>query len=292
MEGPVPGRPIIRRGPGCSGADGRRLRGALRSAGAQPGRGVGVGPRRAQLTGNDPLPAAADSKGPDPRTPTSAMDGGADGERSRLRPRPESGAEMRAKERVSAAPHAGGPPGRLCGDGALLAASLLLALASCCLSAASLCRAAALQAELGGLRAQLRAEPGAPRAGAPAPGEPAAPSALQGIFAPAAAGGSRRKRASLGPEETVIQDCLQLIADSATPTIREGSYTFVPWLLSFKRGRALEEKENKILVKETGYFFIYGQASQSWKKEMNSNWQYHVKMLKYHETEMARFSEH
>ncbi|KAF5920360.1 hypothetical protein HPG69_009610, partial [Diceros bicornis minor] len=38
------------------------------------------------------------------------------------------------------------------------------------------------------------------------------------------------------------------------------AYTFVPWLLSFKRGRALEERENKILVKETGYFFIYGQV--------------------------------
>uniref|UniRef100_A0A4W2GQX8 TNF superfamily member 13b n=1 Tax=Bos indicus x Bos taurus TaxID=30522 RepID=A0A4W2GQX8_BOBOX len=58
----------------------------------------------------------------------------------------------------------------------------------------------------------------------------------------------------------VTQDCLQLIADSDTPTIRKGAYTFVPWLLSFKRGRALEEKENKILVKETGYFFIYGQV--------------------------------
>ncbi|XP_073068475.1 protein ABHD13 isoform X4 [Manis javanica] len=58
----------------------------------------------------------------------------------------------------------------------------------------------------------------------------------------------------------ITQDCLQLIADSDTPTIRKGAYTFVPWLLSFKRGRALEEKENKILVKETGYFFIYGQV--------------------------------
>uniref|UniRef100_A0A8C2US30 TNF superfamily member 13b n=1 Tax=Chinchilla lanigera TaxID=34839 RepID=A0A8C2US30_CHILA len=58
----------------------------------------------------------------------------------------------------------------------------------------------------------------------------------------------------------LTQDCLQLIADSDTPTIRKGSYTFVPWLLSFKRGRALEEKENKIVVKEPGYFFIYGQV--------------------------------
>ncbi|XP_047576347.1 tumor necrosis factor ligand superfamily member 13B isoform X3 [Lutra lutra] len=87
-----------------------------------------------------------------------------------------------------------------------------------------------------------------------------------GIFAPPAAGGgnssqsSRNKRALQGPEEAVTQDCLQLIADNDTPTIRKGAYTFVPWLLSFKRGRALEEKENKILVKETGYFFIYGQV--------------------------------
>ncbi|XP_010829853.1 PREDICTED: tumor necrosis factor ligand superfamily member 13B [Bison bison bison] len=64
----------------------------------------------------------------------------------------------------------------------------------------------------------------------------------------------------LAASSSFTQDCLQLIADSDTPTIRKGAYTFVPWLLSFKRGRALEEKENKILVKETGYFFIYGQV--------------------------------
>ncbi|XP_060040004.1 tumor necrosis factor ligand superfamily member 13B [Erinaceus europaeus] len=58
----------------------------------------------------------------------------------------------------------------------------------------------------------------------------------------------------------VTQDCLQLIADHGTPTIRKGAYTFVPWLLSFKRGRALEERDHKILVKEAGYFFIYGQV--------------------------------
>ncbi|XP_012878403.1 PREDICTED: tumor necrosis factor ligand superfamily member 13B [Dipodomys ordii] len=88
----------------------------------------------------------------------------------------------------------------------------------------------------------------------------------QAIVPLAAAGQSnasrsaRHKRALEGAEETVSQDCLQLIADSDMPTIRKGSYTFVPWLLSFKRGRALEEKENKIVVRETGYFFIYGQV--------------------------------
>uniref|UniRef100_A0A8C7DYR2 TNF superfamily member 13b n=1 Tax=Naja naja TaxID=35670 RepID=A0A8C7DYR2_NAJNA len=36
--------------------------------------------------------------------------------------------------------------------------------------------------------------------------------------------------------------------------------SIVPWLLSFKRGTALEEHGNKIRVRETGYFFIYGQV--------------------------------
>ncbi|XP_030169834.1 tumor necrosis factor ligand superfamily member 13B [Lynx canadensis] len=271
MEGPVPGRPITHWGPGCSWADAGRPRGALPGATAQPGHVVGVGPQQAPLTGNDPFPAATFSKGPDLPSPPSAMEGCAEGERSRLRPRPERGEEMKVKE----------PPGSRPKDSALLAVTLLLALTSCCLSVVSLCRVAVLQAELGSLRAELRgpreprelrAEPGPPRAGAATPGAsgarlaPAVPSALKGIFAPAPAGESnssqsgRRKRAALGPEDTVIQDCLQLIADSDTPTIRKGAYTFVPWLLSFKRGRALEEKENKILVKETGYFFIYGQV--------------------------------
>ncbi|XP_007501368.2 tumor necrosis factor ligand superfamily member 13B [Monodelphis domestica] len=72
---------------------------------------------------------------------------------------------------------------------------------------------------------------------------------------------NRRSRRSVpDSEETRLQDCLQLIADGKSPTVQRGPYTFVPWLLSFKRGKALEEKENKILVKETGYFFIYGQV--------------------------------
>ncbi|XP_054857402.1 tumor necrosis factor ligand superfamily member 13B isoform X2 [Eublepharis macularius] len=36
--------------------------------------------------------------------------------------------------------------------------------------------------------------------------------------------------------------------------------SIVPWLLSFKRGTALQEQGNKILVREAGYFFIYGQV--------------------------------
>ncbi|XP_066090853.1 tumor necrosis factor ligand superfamily member 13B isoform X2 [Saccopteryx bilineata] len=163
--------------------------------------------------------------------------------------------EMKLKECVSILPQKESPSVRLSKGGMLLALTLLLALVSCCLTVVSFCRVAALQVELRSLRAELqehRAEqlPG-PRAGAAAPRaavpEALVTSALKGILAPPASGESnssqsiRNKRATQGPEET-------------------GAYTFVPWLLSFKRGRALEEKENKILVKETGYFFIYGQV--------------------------------
>ncbi|XP_022358743.1 tumor necrosis factor ligand superfamily member 13B [Enhydra lutris kenyoni] len=202
---------------------------------------------------------------------------GCTGRQSRLSPRLERGEEMKLKECVSILPLKESPSVPVSKDGTLLAVTLLLALAAGCLSVLAFCRVAALQAELRSLQAELRelhrAEqlPGAPQAGAAAPRAavreaPAVPSALKGISAPPAAGGanssqsSRNKRALQGPEEAATQDCLQLIADNDTPAIRKGAYTFVPWLLSFKRGRALEEKENKILVKETGYFFIYGQV--------------------------------
>ncbi|XP_037383506.1 tumor necrosis factor ligand superfamily member 13B isoform X1 [Talpa occidentalis] len=164
------------------------------------------------------------------------------------------------------------PSALLSPDGKLLAGTLLLALLSCCLTGVSFYQLAVLQAELGSLRAELQApladaQPEPPQAATAAPRAtltetPAVTPAQKGSLAPPsnASSGSRRKRTALGPEEAVIQDCLQLIADSGTPAIRKGPYTFVPWLLSFKRGTALEERENKILVKQTGYFFIYGQV--------------------------------
>ncbi|XP_036992569.2 tumor necrosis factor ligand superfamily member 13B [Artibeus jamaicensis] len=184
--------------------------------------------------------------------------------------------EMKLKECVSILPQKESPSVRFSKDGTLLALTLLLALVSCCLTVVSFCRVAALEAELRSLREEVQEpqaeqRPGPRQAGAAAASAamreaPVATSALKGIFALPASGESnssqsiRSKRSTQGPEETVTQDCLQLIADSDMPTIQKGSYTFVPWLLSFKRGRALEEKENKILVKETGYFFIYGQV--------------------------------
>ncbi|KAM5278829.1 tumor necrosis factor ligand superfamily member 13B isoform 2-T2 [Hipposideros larvatus] len=185
------------------------------------------------------------------------MDDSIEGEQSRLSSCLKGREEMKRKECVSILPQKESPSVRPSKDGTLLALTLLLALVSCCLTVVSFCRVATLQAELGNLRAELREPPakqlpGHSQAGAAAPraavqGAPAASAALKGIFAAAALGNSnasqssRNKRALQGPEET-------------------GAYTFVPWLLSFKRGKALEERENKILVKETGYFFIYSQV--------------------------------
>ncbi|XP_053139804.1 tumor necrosis factor ligand superfamily member 13B isoform X2 [Hemicordylus capensis] len=73
-------------------------------------------------------------------------------------------------------------------------------------------------------------------------------------------GKHRRKRSPLHTGEAVLQSCLQLMADSTSDIQQHDGSSIVPWLLSFKRGTALEEQGNKILVRETGYFFIYGQV--------------------------------
>lgn len=211
------------------------------------------------------------SKGPNLQSSSSDMDDSTEREQSRLTSCLKKREEMKLKECVSILPQKESPSVRSSKDRKLLAAALLLALLSCCLMVVSFYQVAALQGDLASLRAELQshhAEKLPARARAPKAGLGEAPAVTAGlkIFEPPAPGegnssqSSRNKRAIQGAEETVIQDCLQLIADSETPTIQKGSYTFVPWLLSFKRGSALEEKENKILVKETGYFFIYGQV--------------------------------
>ncbi|XP_017357216.1 tumor necrosis factor ligand superfamily member 13B [Cebus imitator] len=199
------------------------------------------------------------------------MDDSTEREQSRLTSCLKKREEMKLKECISTLPQKESPSVRSSKDGKLLAATLLLALLSCCLTVVSFYQVAALQGDLASLRAELQghhseqlpAGAGAPKATVEE--APAVTAGLKIFEAPAPGEGnpsqsSRKKRAVQDPEETVTQDCLQLIADSETPTIQKGSYTFIPWLLSFKRGSALEEKENKILVKETGYFFIYGQV--------------------------------
>ncbi|XP_008060758.1 tumor necrosis factor ligand superfamily member 13B isoform X2 [Carlito syrichta] len=215
------------------------------------------------------------SKGPNLQSSSGEVGDFTEREQSRLSSCIKKREEMKLKECVSILPQEENPSVRSSKDGKLLAASLLLALLSCSLTVVSFYQVAVLQADLVSLRAEMRGHqaeqlPTPPETGTGVPraalGEaPAVTTGLK-IFAAPAPGesnsswSSRNKRAVESTEETVTQDCLQLIADNDTPTIQKGSYTFVPWLLSFKRGRALEEKENKILVKETGYFFIYGQV--------------------------------
>ncbi|XP_005077413.2 tumor necrosis factor ligand superfamily member 13B isoform X2 [Mesocricetus auratus] len=188
------------------------------------------------MTGNDPPPW--------PLTPKAqtfeGMDESAEPRPPCLSSCPEKGEEMKVGC-VSITPQKECAWVGVCRDGRLLAATFLLALLSSGLTVMSLYWSAALQADLMSLRMELQ---GYRVAAAPAAPGATAEAKLLVPTAPRTHNSSvshRNKRAFQGPEEA-------------------GSYTFVPWLLSFKRGSALEEKENKIVVKQTGYFFIYSQV--------------------------------
>ncbi|XP_068124127.1 protein ABHD13 isoform X3 [Hyperolius riggenbachi] len=61
-------------------------------------------------------------------------------------------------------------------------------------------------------------------------------------------------------EGKVFSSCFQFIADITKHVEYEDDFTIIPWLLSIKQGDAFEEKQNKILIKENGLFFVYGQV--------------------------------
>ncbi|OCT95387.1 tumor necrosis factor ligand superfamily member 13B [Xenopus laevis] len=71
---------------------------------------------------------------------------------------------------------------------------------------------------------------------------------------------NRSRRFVSGTQEQVFHSCLQLIADTTKQVEDEDDSSIIPWLLSFQQGTALEERQNKIYIKETGHFFIYGQV--------------------------------
>ncbi|XP_063173886.1 tumor necrosis factor ligand superfamily member 13B [Candoia aspera] len=155
---------------------------------------------------------------------------------------------------------------------------------SSCLAAASLYYVTALKAELavltGKLNGRVQARTSLPRLfGPPGKTKEASPfvpywkranvASSQGITLGSNQGSRnimwtgdrhRGKRSPVQTGETVLQSCLQLMADSKSAIQQHDDSSIVPWLLSFKRGTALEEQGNKILVRETGYFFIYGQV--------------------------------
>ncbi|XP_071991654.1 tumor necrosis factor ligand superfamily member 13B isoform X2 [Engystomops pustulosus] len=55
--------------------------------------------------------------------------------------------------------------------------------------------------------------------------------------------------------------CLQLIPDKTKNSENQGDNTIIPWILSLKHGTSIEESQNKMLIKESGLFFIYGQVT-------------------------------
>ncbi|KAK6485657.1 tumor necrosis factor ligand superfamily member 13B-like [Huso huso] len=70
----------------------------------------------------------------------------------------------------------------------------------------------------------------------------------------------RLRRSNNLTDKTVLQPCLQMIANKDKSTFQKGENTAIPWLPGLKRGTALEEQTNTIIVKETGYFFVYSQV--------------------------------
>ncbi|XP_033867135.3 tumor necrosis factor ligand superfamily member 13B-like isoform X2 [Acipenser ruthenus] len=60
----------------------------------------------------------------------------------------------------------------------------------------------------------------------------------------------RLRRSNNLTDKTVLQPCLQMIANKDKGTFQKG----------LKRGTALEEQTNAIIIKETGYFFVYSQV--------------------------------
>ncbi|XP_027747152.1 tumor necrosis factor ligand superfamily member 13B [Empidonax traillii] len=176
------------------------------------------------------------------------------------------------------------PPGAVSGTRGLFSVTFLwlAMLLSSCLAAVSLYHVITLKTELEALRSELiyRVQARSPLDRPPmSPDEKKAGTPVSSFLQVSAAGtrqenrlpesfqkeiwnGSRNRgrRSVVHTEEKVLQACLQLIADSKSDIQQNDDSSIVPWLLSFKRGTALEEQGNKIVIKETGYFFIYGQV--------------------------------
>ncbi|CAL8322453.1 unnamed protein product [Merluccius merluccius] len=83
----------------------------------------------------------------------------------------------------------------------------------------------------------------------------------------AAPRGPPRRRRRRGASETptpVAQPCLQMLADSNKETFQEvfasQQHTGIPWQEGLSRGSALELNNNRIRVREEGFYFLYSQV--------------------------------
>uniref|UniRef100_A0A673X735 TNF superfamily member 13b n=1 Tax=Salmo trutta TaxID=8032 RepID=A0A673X735_SALTR len=175
---------------------------------------------------------------------------------------------------VSAGPglEAVGPvPGQESGGRRLSWPVLLLTLAaitSSSLSALSLFHLLALRTEVEGLRSEVfrRREEPPPHTpdsqppphtpdSQPPPHPPESQTRLPFI---------RKRSVGTGPENTVSQPCLQMLADSNRETFQKEfalePHTGIPLQEGLRRGSALEADSDSILVREEGYYFVYSQV--------------------------------
>ncbi|KAM8858328.1 tumor necrosis factor ligand superfamily member 13B isoform 1-T2 [Synchiropus picturatus] len=92
--------------------------------------------------------------------------------------------------------------------------------------------------------------------------------------------GLMRNRRTSGGEAPVPQPCLQMLANHNRKTFTKGSgevftlphcvfpesdfdlerHTGIPWKTGLQRGSALEAEGDSMLVKEEGFYFVYGQV--------------------------------
>ncbi|KAM9486976.1 tumor necrosis factor ligand superfamily member 13B isoform 1-T1 [Clarias gariepinus] len=74
----------------------------------------------------------------------------------------------------------------------------------------------------------------------------------------------RKRSLQSESEQSVFQPFLQMMGDSKRKIFQKEfaleKHTGIPWQVSLKRGEALEEDQDGIVVKEEGYYFIYSQV--------------------------------
>ncbi|KAJ8253179.1 hypothetical protein GJAV_G00209980 [Gymnothorax javanicus] len=74
----------------------------------------------------------------------------------------------------------------------------------------------------------------------------------------------QKRSIDLGAAGTVLQPCLQMIPDSQRSLTQKeflsDSHTAIPWQPGLKRGCALQQDSDTILVNEEGFYFVYSQV--------------------------------
>ncbi|XP_073526520.1 tumor necrosis factor ligand superfamily member 13B [Phyllobates terribilis] len=162
--------------------------------------------------------------------------------------------------------------------GVILAACLpLIILLFSCLTAVFLYNVSALKTELTNLQAELRSYRRLDRSQvSPTSMLENSPNEASGETLPAEGEDLQKEKSSdVQKESSLLQNerlrrqasdgkvyhsCLQLIPDKTQNTENQGDNTLIPWILSFKQGTAIEKSLNKMMIKESGLFFIYGQV--------------------------------